>query len=204
MADSKRPSAMIPLIIVGAILFAFGAYQSTRPKEPEVNKGFVPPTAVTAPANPRTMQAPDLPAVEKDAAARAAESGDVTKIATTPEQSSATALLDATWFAPLKSGETLDYRGQALLIFKAQSVAGSLTCSPALARKNDDEVRLLEKVTCLTQDGTKIEGEFEEDYRVGDAGPLQSDGELTITFPDNKVMTITKNGDEFYTKTESN
>jgi hypothetical protein len=197
MAQGKQPSAMLPLIIVGATLFAFGTYQSMRPKEPEVNKGFVSPPAVSAPANPRTMQAPDMPAIEKDAAARAAEDTTTTSpktaetiVPVAPQKS----VLDDEWFKPLTVGDTLDFRGRALKTLREQQTKNVIACRPALQRLDDAALAKLEEVSCTATDGSQINGEFDED----------NDGTLTATSPDNKVIEITKNGDEFYVKTEAN
>jgi hypothetical protein len=199
MAEGKKSSAMLPIIIIGAAMFGFGIFQSTRPPEPEVNQGFVAPSTPTVPANPRTMQAPDAPVVEKDAAERAASSSAVTTPSATPAQ-----VIDQAWFAPIKAGETQDFSRLALLAFKAQVAQGTLTCSPAMARMREDEVLLLKKVTCLSDDGTKIESEFTDSYKVNNVGPLHTDGEITVTTPDKQVIKVVKSGDEFGVMTETN
>lgn len=205
MAEPKRGnSAMLPLIIVGATLFAFGAYQSTRPKEVEVNKGFE--STVSAPQNPRTIQAPDNPPVEKDAAQRAAEAKETTqpKPAEALEPVPAVkTILDEAWFQALQVGDVADFRGRALAALKAQQGSGAINCTPVLTQKSVEELAKIERVTCLAKDGVEIKGEFEADYKVNDTGPVQNDGEITATAPNDVVVKIQKSGDEFNTTREN-
>jgi hypothetical protein len=198
MAEQKRGSAMLPLIIVGATLFGLGIYQSTRPKEPEINPTYQAP-AVSAPANPRTMQAPDAPIMEKDEAQRAAAAtqSTVPKATETIEPvTAAKTILDEAWFQALQVGDVADFRGRALTAFKAQQKAGTINCTPVLTQKADAELAKLDRVTCLAKDGVEIRAEFEGDYQVNDTGPLQNDGEITATAPNNVSVKIQKSGDE--------
>jgi hypothetical protein len=186
------------LIIVGATLFAFGAYQSTRPKEVEVNKGFE--AGVSAPQNPRTIQAPDNPPMEKDAAERAAEATETTlpKSTETPVPVLAVkTILDEAWFQALQVGDVADFRGRALLALKSQQSVGTINCTPVLTHKSADELAKVERVTCLAKDGVEIKAEFEEAYKVNNTGPLHSDGEILATAPNDVVVKIQKSGDEF-------
>jgi hypothetical protein len=195
---------MLPLIIVGATLFGFGTWQSLRPRDvppPDVNQGFVAPPEV--PANPRTMQAPDAPPPTKDAAQLAAEDGDVTAEAKIEKIASKPSILNEPWFAVLRDGSVLDFRAKAQAALMAQQKKGALNCSPTLVGKTEIELTQIDSVTCLASDGSKIEGNFEEGYKLGDTGPLRSDGEIVATSPDNKVITIRKNGDEFGVTEES-
>jgi hypothetical protein len=210
MAEPKKGSAMLPLIIVGATLFGFGTWQSLRPQEarpPEINKTFE-VTLPETPANPRTMQAPDAPAPTKDTAQRAAEDGEVTnglnidvKIETTATKPS---IIDEDWFKAMRDGYVLDFRAKALAALIVQQKKGTLNCSPTLLGKTDIQLAQTDTVTCLATDGSKIEGSFEKGYKVRDVGPLQSDGEIIATSPDNKVITIRKEGDEFGVTEEAN
>jgi hypothetical protein len=196
MADGKKMSAMLPLIIVGATLFGFGTWQSTRPPEPEVNQGFTSP-AVEAPQNPRTMQAPDGLPVTKDAAQRAAEDAAVTKDATIEKIAAKPSALNEAWFVALRDGAVLDFRAKALGALGEQQRKGTLNCRPTLVGKTEIELANTDAVSCLATDGSKIEGTFEKGYKVRDVGPLQSDGELVATSPGDRRITITKSGDEF-------
>jgi hypothetical protein len=193
----RRGGAMLPLIIVGATLFAFGIYQSTRPKEVEVNKGYEGP-AISAPANPSTMQAPDAPPLSKDDAARAAQATETTL----PAPGATKSVLDQEWFQALRTGDTFDFRGRALAAFKAKQDDGTLNCSPVLTSKSAAELAQIDAVTCLAKDGSEIKAEFEDDYQVGDVGPVQNDGEISATAPNKKVYKIQKSGDEFNATTQ--
>jgi hypothetical protein len=203
MSERKRSSAMLPLIIVGATLFAFGTWQSTRPKEPEVNQGFVSP-APEVPANPRTMQAPDAPLLSVDAAQRAAQAGDVTQSENVEKIAPQPSVLGEPWFMALRDGSVSDFRAKTLAALKDQQSKGVLNCRPTLLGRTDLELAETESVTCLATDGSKIEGRFEKGYKVGDVGPLLSDGEIEATSPDNRTITIEKSGDEFNVREEAN
>jgi hypothetical protein len=203
MAERKQSSAMLPLIIVGATLFAFGTWQSTRPKEPEVNQGFVSPST-ELPANPRTMQAPDAPPQTVDAAQRAAQAGDVTQIEEVEKIAPQTSVLNEPWFLALRDGSVLDFRAKTLTALKDQQAKGALNCRPTLLGKTDLELSETEAVSCLATDGSKIEGRFESGYKARDTGPILSEGEIEATAPDNRTITIVKSGDEFNVREEAN
>jgi hypothetical protein len=201
MAGPNKTSAMVPLMIVGACLFGLGTYQAMKPKQVEVNKGY------EAPANPRTMQAPDGPAMTKDAAQLAAEADETTlppaaTVAVAPKAPPAPTILDQDWFKALKIGDTLDFRGTVLPVLKKAQIDGAINCSPALTPKSEAELALVEKVTCLAGDGTQIKAEFGNDYTDDNGAIKRNDGDLVATTPDNKVVKIEKSGNEFNVTTE--
>lgn len=184
----KKSSAMLPLIIIGATLFAFGTYQSLRPEVREVNSGFVAPAA-----NPRTMQAPDAPAMEKDAAQRAAEADTITaSITTTTPQASTKSIVDEAWFRELTTENNEAFRGRVLNVLALQQLGKSINCTPSLAGMSDGNKAALEEIACTATDGSRIEGRFNG----------ENDGRLEVTAPDNKRVTIRKDEDSFYVQTE--
>jgi hypothetical protein len=141
MAEGKKTSAMVPLMIVGACLFGLGTYQAVKPKEVEVNKGY------EAPANPRTMQAPDAPALTKDAAQLAAEADETTlppaaTVEIAPKTPPAPTVIDQDWFKALKVEDTLNFRGTVLPVLKKAQIDGAINCSPALTPKSEAELAL--------------------------------------------------------------
>lgn len=195
MAEQKKSSAMIPLILIGAALFGFGTYQSMKPKEPEVNPTFVatpntpsPPTtpSTATPANPLTMQAPDAPPIGKDAAQLAAAAGDTTNV---PPQKS---VLDDPWFEALKVGDARNFRARTMTALKDQQVKGVVNCRPSLAQRSDIAVATLEEVSCTATDGSTIESQFDSD----------NDGELRAKAPDGSVTRIERSGDAFSVRSE--
>jgi hypothetical protein len=191
MAERKRGGAMLPLIIVGATLFAFGAYQSTRPKEPEINKGYEAP-AVTAPANPRTMQAPDAPPVVKDAAQMAAEADQTTLPAPKSEtKSTKIQISDAPWLQGIMTGAFGNFRDGVLKSLKAEQAKGDVNCAPVLTNLDAAALGALEKVSCTAKDGGQISGEFDE----------TGDGEIQIKDADGAKVTVSKNGGDFNVET---
>jgi hypothetical protein len=184
----KKSSAMLPLIIVGATLFAFGAYQSTRPKEREVNTGFV------APENPRTMQAPDAPAVEKDAAQRAAENDPTTAETAAPQPPvSAKSILDEAWFTALTIDQAEPFKPRVLSALGLQQLGKSINCAPTLTGMTDAAKTALEEVSCLATDGTRFEVRFDGD----------NDGRLEAIAPNRKQVTIRKDETNFSVRTEA-
>jgi hypothetical protein len=204
MAEQKKSSAMLPLIIVGAALFGFGTYQSMKPKEPEVNTGFVaspetpePSTSepsTSAPANPRTMQAPDAPPVTKDAAQIAAESGDTTKVEA--KVNGATVKLsvsDAPWLQGIMTGALGNFREGVLKNLKAEQAKGDVNCAPILTNLNTAALGALEKVSCTAKDGAQITGEFDE----------TGDGELTIEDSNGGRVKVSKNDGDFNVETRN-
>jgi hypothetical protein len=200
MAEQKKSSAMLPLIIVGAALFGFGTYQSMKPKEPEVNTGFVtPPEAPTAPDsptpdNPRTMQAPDAPPTTKDAAQRAAEAEETTKIEAKVNGASVKlSISDAPWLQGIMSGAFGNFRDGVLASLKTEQAKGDVNCAPVLTSLDSVALARLEKVTCTAKDGGQITGEFDE------AG----DGELTIEDANSGRVRVSKNDGDFNVETRN-
>jgi hypothetical protein len=204
MTERKKSGAMLPLIIVGATLFAFGIFQSTRPPEPEVNSGFTSTPSASTPANPRTMQAPDAPPSAKNAAQRAAETGDVTAKIKADALTNTPSVLDEPWFKALRIGDSSDFRGQALAAFKDQQGKGTLNCTPVLTSMTPQQLAAVTRVSCVATDGSQMEAEFSDVDNVGRPDSLRSDGEIRATSPDNKVIKIEKNGDEFNATVETN
>jgi hypothetical protein len=194
MAEKQKSSAMIPVIIAGACLFGFGIFQSTRPKEPEVNTGFVaPPQTPTPPTgNPRTMQAPDAPAMEKDAAQRAAESDTTTKIDVKfnngAEKLSTT---NAPWLQGIMSGTTGNFRDGVLTSLKGEQAKGNLNCAPVLTDMAQSAFGGVEKIACTAKDGGQIDGDF------GNSG----DGDLKVEYPDGGMVKVSKNDGDFNVET---
>jgi hypothetical protein len=168
MSDQKKSSAMLPLIIVGAALFGIGAYQSTKPKDPEVNTGFVAPphvpeTSPSTPANPLTLQAPDAPPITKDAAQRAAESDAITDSKEKVKGAEVNlSLADAPWLKGLITGAFGNFRESALKSLKAEQAKGDVNCAPVLTGLDVEALAALEKVSCTAKDGSQITGEFDE------------------------------------------
>jgi hypothetical protein len=198
MAEPKKSSAMLPLIIVGATLFGFGTYQSLKPKDAEVNQGFVaPPESVSIPDNPRTMQAPDAPAPEKDAAARAAEATETTKATDLEANVNGVKLKlsvsEAPWLQGIMTGALGNFREGVLKNLKEQQAKGGINCAPLLTNMEQAALSKLEAITCTTKDGGQIKGEFDE------AG----DGELRIDDTDGARVTVSKNNGDFNVETRA-
>ena len=183
MAEKKKSSAMVPLILVGAALFAFGAYQTLKPKAPEVNTGFIAPAD-----NPRTMQAPDSPPMGQDAAQRAAADSGTTTSKVAANTASVISIFDAPWFKSLQTN-TPDFRGQTLAVFVTQEGNRTLTCKPVLSQKTTAELSAIEKVTCTATDGTTLAAEF------FDVSADSNNGVIVATSADNKVVMIGKRDD---------
>jgi hypothetical protein len=197
--EPKKSSAMLPLIIVGATIFAFGTYQSMKPKEPEVNPTFVaasetPTSPKTAPANPVTMQAPDAPLVGKDAAQDAAEATEITiskaKAETNKVEISVT---NAPWLKALMTGVFGNFREGVLGSLKAEQDKGGINCTPVLNTMTDADIAKLEKVSCTGKDGGQITGEFDED----------GEGDLRVEYPNGGMVKISKNGGNFNVETRN-
>jgi hypothetical protein len=196
MAEQKKSSAMLPLIIFGAALFGFGVLQSTRPKEVDVNKGFEAPPAVSAPsqtppANPRTMQAPDAPPMTKDAAALAAEAKDTTVTANIGGADVKVSISDAPWFQGIVTGAFGNFREGVLKSLKAEQAKGDVNCAPVLTNLDVTALAALEKVSCTAKDGGQISGEFDE----------SGDGDLEIRDSDGATVRVSKNDGDFNVET---
>ncbi len=195
MAEQKKSSAMLPLIIVGAALFGLGTYQSLKPKAPEVNTGYVAPLE-----NPRTMQAPDAPAMDKDAAQRAAESDETT--ATTPtiptpatvaEDSVKIQITNAPWLQGIMTGALGNFREGVLTALKAEQTKGVLNCAPVLTDVATTAFTTIDKVTCTAKDGAQITGEFDE---IGE-------GDLNVEYPNGGQIKVSKNDGDFNVETRN-
>jgi hypothetical protein len=201
MSEPKRSGgAMLPLIIVGATLFGFGTYQSMRPKDVEVNKGFEAQSSVAAPStpsppNPRTMQAPDAPPMPKDAAARAAETTETTETtkveAKTDGANVKLSISDAPWLQGIMSGAFGNFREGVLKSLKAEQAKGDVNCAPVLTNLDMAGLASLEKVTCTAKDGGQIKGEFDE----------TGDGDLTIEDGKGGRVQVSKNDGDFNVET---
>lgn len=203
MAEQKKTSAMIPLIIVGAALFGFGTYQSMRPQEPEVNPTFVatpntppPPTTPSAatPANPLTMQAPDAPPMGKNAAQVAAES-DETTVPTPKSEAKGVKIQisDAPWLQGIMTGAFGNFREGVLKSLKAEQAKGDVNCAPVLTDLHTADLAALEKISCTAKDGGQISGEFDE----------TGDGELKIEDTDGAMVKVSKNDGDFNVETRN-
>jgi hypothetical protein len=188
MMERKKSGAMLPLIVIGAALFGAGIYQNSRPKVPEVNTGFIAPPP---PENPRTMQAPDAPPMEKDAAQRAAEADQTTTPPPKSDDKSSVriSLSDVPWIQGLITSKIGNFREGALKSLKTEQDTGGINCSPVLT----DAVSTIEQVSCTAKDGAQIKGEFDE---VGD-------GELRIEATDGATVSILKNETDFRVEVEN-
>jgi hypothetical protein len=196
MAENKKSSAMLPLIIVGAALFGFGTYQSMRPKEVEVNKGFERPAVVSTPgeappANPRTMQAPDAPPMTKDAAARAAEAKDTTISANVNGADVKLSISQAPWLQGIITGALGNFREGVLKTLKAEQAKGEINCAPVLTTMNAAALAAVEKITCTAKDGSQISGDFDE----------KGDGDLTVEETGGAQVKVSKNDGDFNVET---
>jgi hypothetical protein len=210
MPDQKKSSTMLPVIVIGAALFGFGAYQSMKPKEFEVNKGFEAPPAVSAPnspsvpdtpsadtsgmTNPRTMQAPDAPPMTKDAAQLAAEADDTTKIeAKVNGKSVKLSISDAPWLQGIMSGALGNFREGVLASLKTEQTKGDINCTPVLTSMTKSAFSGVEKVTCTAKDGGQISAEFDE----------TGDGDLTIEDTNGGSVKVSKNDGDFNVETRN-
>lgn len=194
MAEQKKSSAMLPLIIVGAAVFGFGIYQSAATKNPEVNSGFVAPPEIERPENPRTMQAPDAPSIAKDAAQVAAEADDTTTPAPKAETESVKLQIsDAPWLQSLMTGAFGNFRDGVLKTLKAEQTKGDVNCAPVLTNLDVSALAAIEKVSCTAKDGGQISGEFDE----------KGDGELKVENTDGARVTISKNDGDFNVETRN-
>lgn len=138
------------------------------------------------------MQAPDAPAMEKDAAQRAAESDTITmsdvkadkielKVSPTP----------APWLQAIMSNTTGNFRDGVLASLKGEQAKGSLNCAPVLTDTAQSAFAGIEKIACTAKDGGQIDGEF------ADSG----DGDLKAEYPDGTVVKVTKNDGDFNVET---
>jgi hypothetical protein len=197
VADTKKSSAMIPLIIVGACLFGFGIFQNARPKAPEINTGFVAPpeTPAPPPANPRTMQAPDAPPLEKDAAQRAAEADTTTNVSATAASGSELKLsiTNAPWLQGIMSGALGNFREGVLGSLKAEQVKGDINCTPVLTKMDKAAFGNVEKVTCTAKDGEQVSAEFDD----------KGDGEMKVEDANGGVVKVSKNDGDFNIETRN-
>jgi hypothetical protein len=205
MALPKKSSLMAPLILVGAMLFGFGVYQSKMPKKPEpieVNSGFVAtptPASPTSPdtptpQNPRTMQAPDAPPMTKDAAQVAAAVGETTKIEANINGATVKlSLQDAPWLQGIIRGAFGNFREGVLKSLKAEQAKGSLNCAPVLTDIAETAFSNVEKISCTAKDGGQINGEFDED----------GEGDLTIEDTNGGRVKVSKSGGDFNVETRN-
>jgi hypothetical protein len=139
------------------------------------------------------MQAPDAPVSGKDAAARAAESSDITEpVAPVAPKVATKSVIDEAWFAPLMIGNPPNFRERVLDVLQQQQAKGVVNCAPSLADVQKASFAQLEEVSCLATDGTRFKGEFNVD----------NDGSLEAVAPDGKTVSISKDGSEFSSKTE--
>jgi hypothetical protein len=197
LAEQKKSSAMLPLILVGAALFGLGTYQSMKPKDPEVNTGFVappetPPSPERPPANPITMQAPDSPPMGKDAAQVAAEADQTTIPAPKSETKGIKIQIsDAPWLQGIMAGAFGNFRDGVLKSLKAEQAKGDLNCAPVLTSLDAAALTALEKVACTAKDGGQISGEFD----------ATGDGELKIEDTDGAIVKVSKNDGDFNVET---
>jgi hypothetical protein len=190
MADPKRSgSAMFPLIIIGAILFGFGVYQSGRPKDPEVNQGYVAPAQ-----NPRTIQAPDNPPIPKDAAQRAAEEVKATQPTVDRSEIEVTTQTpNDPWVQGIMTGAFGNFRAGVLKTLKAEQTKGDINCSPVLTNLDDTALGNVEKIACTAKNGGQIKGEFDE---IGE-------GEFRIDYLNGGMIEVTKSDGDFKVETRN-
>jgi hypothetical protein len=188
MAGPNKTSAMVPLMIVGACLFGLGTYQAMKPKQVEVNKGY------EAPANPRTMQAPDAPALTKDAAQLAAEADETTLQRTEAQTKDVKIRIsDAPWLQGIISGAFGNFREGVLKSLKTEQAKGDVNCAPVLTNMDAAALGALEKVSCTAKDGGQITGEFDK----------TGDGELQIENTDGAMVKVSKTDGDFNVETRN-
>ncbi len=189
MAGSNKPSAMVPLIIVGACLFGFGAYQSLKPKPPEVNTGFVAP-----PENPRTMQAPVAPVPSPTAADQAAEEAATTEVSVKASpNASSVSLTDTPWLRAIIAGAGGNFRDLVLGGLKEQQVKGNLNCAPVLTNMAPTSFVSVGRIACTAKDGAQIKGDFDR----------RGDGDLEVEAMDGGGVTISQNDGDFKLETKN-
>jgi hypothetical protein len=196
MTEPKKKNGMLPLILVGLGLFGVGVFQSMQPKVPEVNTGFVAPTETPKASldNPRTMQAPEAPALTKDAAQRAAETDTTTKIDV--EVNGAKVKLsttDAPWLKGIMSGALGNFRDGVLGSLKAEQAKGDVNCAPVLTDMVPASFATIEKIECTAKDGAQIVGDFDD---VGD-------GELQVDYSNGGKVMVSKNDGAFKVETRN-
>lgn len=180
---------MLPLVIVGACLFGFGTYQAMKPKDPEVNTGFIAPAD-----NPRTMQAPAAPPVTKDAAQKAAEASDTT-VPTTPSerQKEQPSIANVPWLKTIMAGAFGNFREGVLTSLKAEQTKGAMNCAPALTDMPIAGFIRVATISCTTKDGGQISGDFDE------AG----EGDLKVEYGDGAQVRVSKNEGDFNVETRN-
>ena len=183
MAKQQGSGIFVPLIIIGATIFGLGAYQALRPKPVDINPTF------EAVDNPRTMQAPPLPAAGKDAAQLAAEESATEDQANAAEPAATKTLKldDAPWLKAIMGGVLGEFRSTVITALKKEQTKGDLNCSPVLTKASEAALNALEDVTCTDKEGAIFTGQFDAD----------GDGSLEIKSPDKEKVTIEKSGGSF-------
>lgn len=202
MAEPKKSSAMIPLIIVGACLFGLGVYQSMKPKDPEVNTGYVaspqtslpPKISLPQEGNPRTLQAPDAPPMTKDAAQRAAETNTTTDVSAKINGTTvALSISDAPWLQGIMSGALGNFRDGVLGSLKVEQAKGGINCTPVLTKMAESAFTGVEKIACTAKDGGQISGDFKRN----------GDGDMKVEDPNGGMIKVSKNDGDFNVETRN-
>jgi len=188
MAKQRGSGIFVPLIIIGATIFGLGAYQALKPKPVEINKTFEALDNFAGADNPRTMQAPPLPAASKDAAQLAAE-GSATEDQANAEPAATKTLKldDAPWLKTIMGGVLGEFRSTVVTALKKEQAKGDLNCSPVLTKASEATLDALEEVSCTDKEGAVFTGQFDTD----------GDGSLEIKSPDKEKVTIEKSGGSF-------
>ena len=170
MAGQKRSGLVVPLMIIGATMFALGTYRSLRPTEAEVNRGFE--------ASDSQVKADKIVAADAaELAAQAAPESDT--------QSPSQFQLSVTkvpWVKDLLIGALGEFDLTVVRSLQKQQVAGELNCSPVLTGLAESALKKLEEVTCTAKDGNVLAASLDGD----------GDGRLEIKSSEGDVVTIEK------------
>jgi hypothetical protein len=174
MARQKGSGLVVPLMIIGATLFALGTYRSLKPEQAQVNQGFV--------ASDNQAQAGKNGA--SDAAELAAQAAPETD---TPSPSQfQLSVTKAPWVKDLLIGALGEFDLTVVRSLQKQQVAGELNCSPVLTDLAEPALKKLEEVTCTAKDGNVLAASLDGD----------GDGRLEIKSPEGDVVTIEKSGSD--------
>ena len=168
MAGQKRSGLVVPLMIIGATMFALGTYRSLKPEQAQVNQGFV--ASDQKPSDADKADAAEL-------AAQAAPEADTQS----PSQFQLS-VTKAPWIKDLLVGALGEFDFAVVRSLQQQQVAGELNCSPVLTGLADQRLKALEEVTCTAKDGNILAASFDG----------SGHGTLEIKSPEGDVVTIEK------------
>ncbi|GIU66807.1 hypothetical protein PsB1_0961 [Candidatus Phycosocius spiralis] len=159
---------VVPLMIIGATLFALGTYRSLKPEQAQVNQGFV--ASDQKPSDADKADAAEL-------AAQAAPEADTQS----PSQFQLS-VTKAPWVKDLLIGALGEFDLAVVRSLQKQQAAGEMNCSPVLTGLAQPEIKKLEEVICTAKDGNILKASFDGSEH----------GTLEIKSPEGDVVTIEK------------